>query len=441
LAEFAQSQFGYLQSAFGFVGPIVALVLLSRTSGAIAVTGYVLIAVILLRFDRVLMQLARAENDAERRYAAALLDFVGNAGTVIGLRLQAASRRLLGRRMDAVIAPLKRAVMVGEGKWFAVDLLGMGLTWILVVVYVLQTRQPGQAVLLGTVFMIYQYAQQAASVVGAMASNFQGFARMHTDYGSAEPIWAAPGDPDAAVPAVAPDAPWRTLALHGATWRYADDARGGLQGVDLVLRRGARVALVGPSGGGKSTLLRTLAGLYRPQQGELRRDGIAVDWAELRTLATLIPQEAEVFEASVEENLTFGEPADAQRLREAVRAGVFDEVLERLPAGLASPLNERGGNLSGGQRQRLALARGALAAHGSSLLLLDEPTSALDPLAEGRVFDRMDAAFPSACIVASVHRPSLLARFDTVVVVEAGRVVDAGPRAEVLARRGDAEGR
>ena len=119
-----------------------------------------------------------------------------------------------------------------------------------------------------------------------------------------------------------------------------------------------------------------------------------------------------------------------------MHAGVFDEVLQRLPAGLASPLNERGANLSGGQRQRLALARGALAAQGSSLLLLDEPTSALDPLAEGRVFERMAAAFPSTCIVASVHRPSLLARFDTVVVVEAGRVVDAGPRDEVLARRG-----
>ncbi|MDY0057719.1 MAG: ATP-binding cassette domain-containing protein [Methyloversatilis sp.] len=101
----------------------------------------------------------------------------------------------------------------------------------------------------------------------------------------------------------------------------------------------------------------------------------------------------------------------------------------------APGLSERGGNLSGGQRQRLALARGALAAQGSSLLLLDEPTSALDPQAEGRVFDRMVAAFPEACIVASVHRPSLLARFDTVVVVEAGRVVDAGPRDAVLARR------
>ncbi|WP_306478218.1 ABC transporter ATP-binding protein [Methyloversatilis sp.] len=435
LSDFAQNQFGYLQNAFNFVGPLVALALLSRTSGAIAITGYVIISFIILRFDRILMQLARAENDAERRYAAALLDFVGNAGTVIGLRLQAASRTLLGRRMDAVMAPLRRAVMVNEGKWFTVDLLGMGLTWILVVVYVVQTRQPGQAVLLGTVFMIYQYAQQAAGVVGSMASNFQSFARMHTDYGSAEPIWAAPADPDATVPAVLPDAPWQTLALRGATWRYGDDVRGGLHGVDLELRRGARVALIGPSGGGKSTLLRTLAGLYPPQHGELLRDGVVVAWAELRTLATLIPQEAEVFEASVEENLTFGQPADAAALTSAMHTGVFDEVLERLPDGLHSGLSERGGNLSGGQRQRLALSRGALAAQGSSLLLLDEPTSALDPLAEGRVFDRIVAAFPSACIVASVHRPSLLARFDTVVVVEAGRVVDAGPRDEVLARR------
>lgn len=435
LSDFAQNQFGYLQSAFHFVGPIVALALLSRTSGAIAVTGYVIIALIILRFDRVLMQLARAENDAERRYAAALLDFVANAGTVIGLRLQAASRKLLDRRMQAVMAPMRRAVMVGEGKWFTVDLLGMGLTWILVVVYVLQTRQPGQAVLLGTVFMIYQYAQQAASVVGSMASNFQSFARMHTDYGSAEPIWEAPSDPDGAVPAVVPDARWQTLELRGAGWRYGDDARGGLHGIDLLLRRGARVALIGPSGGGKSTLLRTLAGLYHPQQGELRRDGEPMDWAALRTVATLISQEAEVFEASVEENLTFGEPADAAALQSAIHAGVFDEVLQRLPAGLASPINERGGNLSGGQRQRLALARGALAARGSSLLLLDEPTSALDPQAESRVFDRMVAAFPSACIVASVHRPSLLARFDTIVVMEGGSIVDAGPRDEVLARR------
>lgn len=434
LSAFARGMYGYLHSALNFIGPLVALTLLSHVSGIIAVSGYLIIALVTLRFDLALMRLARSENDQERRYVAALLDFVSNAGTMIGLRLQAASRKILGRRLETAMKPLRRALWVNEVKWCVVDLAGMCLTWILVVEYVLRHREPGQALLLGTIFMIYQYAQQAASVVSAIASNFQSFSRMHTDYSSAEPIWQAPGDPAAAVPAVQPDAPWQTLELRGATWRYSGEGRGGLHGVDLVLRRGSRVALIGASGGGKSTLLRMLAGLYPPQQGELLRDGKPVDWAELRTLATLIPQEAEVFEASVQENLTFGEPADAAALQAAVHTGVFDEVLQRMPGGLDSPVNERGSNLSGGQRQRLALSRGALAAQGSSLLLLDEPTSALDPQAEGRVFDRMYAAFPSACIVASVHRPSLLSRFDTIVVMEAGRVVDAGPRDEILAR-------
>ncbi|OLU09849.1 ABC transporter ATP-binding protein [Achromobacter denitrificans] len=434
LSAFARGMYGYLHSALNFIGPLVALTLLSHVSGIIAVSGYLIIALVTLRFDLALMRLARSENDQERRYVAALLDFVSNAGTVIGLRLQAASRKILGRRLETVMKPLRRALWVNEVKWCVVDLAGMCLTWILVVEYVLRHREPGQALLLGTIFMIYQYAQQAASVVSAIASNFQSFSRMHTDYSSAEPIWQAPGDPAAAVPAVQPDAPWQTLELRGATWRYSGEGRGGLHGVDLVLRRGSRVALIGASGGGKSTLLRMLAGLYPPLQGELLRDGKPVNWAELRTLATLIPQEAEVFEASVQENLTFGEPADAAALQAAVHTGVFDEVLQRMPGGLDSPVNERGSNLSGGQRQRLALSRGALAAQGSSLLLLDEPTSALDPQAEGRVFDRMYAAFPSACIVASVHRPSLLSRFDTIVVMEAGRVVDAGPRDEILAR-------
>src|SRR5690606_37263493 len=167
------------------------------------------------------------------------------------------------------------------------------------------------AVMLGTVFMIYQYAQQAASVVSSMAANFQNFARMHTDYGSAEPLWATPGDTAAPVPAVDPQAGWRTLRLEGVNWGYADSSRGGgLHDLHLDLRRGAHVALIGPSGGGKSTLLRALAGLYVPQQGTLRLDGEARPWEALRRIATLIPHEAEVFEASVQENLDFGEPCD-----------------------------------------------------------------------------------------------------------------------------------
>ncbi|MET3382419.1 MULTISPECIES: ABC transporter ATP-binding protein [Variovorax] len=457
LSDFAQNQFIWLTNAVNFVGPLVALALLSRTSGVTALAGYVLIGLVIVRIDRALMKLARAENDADRRYVAVLLDFLGNASTVIGLRLQGASRLLLRRRMAAISLPLKRTVVLNEGKWFAVDLMGLALTWGLVVIYVWQARAPGQAVMLGAVFMIYQYAQQAAGVVTSVAANFSFFARMHTDYSSAEPIWQAPSGneamatPPEQVPErerIEADAPWRQLSIQALQWRYAprgasaeeepgvaEPVRSGLHNVALTLRRGERVALVGPSGGGKSTLLRVLAGLYPPDSGTLLLDGQPVDWAQLRRLATLIPQETELFEASVRENLAFGQPRDDTLLQAALHTSTFDEVLKANHGDLDTAVSERGFNLSGGQRQRLCLARGVLAAQGSSLLLLDEPTSALDASTEARVLGRIADAFPDACLIASVHRLSLLERFDTVVLMEAGRAIDHGPCEEVLARQ------
>ncbi|KQW70119.1 MULTISPECIES: ATP-binding cassette domain-containing protein [unclassified Methylibium] len=446
LSDFAQTQFVYLASAVNLVGPLVALTLLSRTSGALALAGYAVIGLVILRFDRALMQLARTENDADRRYVAALLDFLSNASTVIGLRLTAASRTLLAKRLAAVSAPLRRTVLLNEGKWCAVDVMGLALTWALVAVYVWQSRAPGQqAVMLGAVFMVYQYAQQAAGVVTSMAANFQSFARMHTDYGSAAPIEAAPTR--AAVPAeerIDPEADWQVLRVEGLAWDYA--ARGGaaagserlahgLREVTLELRRGQRVALVGPSGGGKSTLLRVLAGLYTPGGGRLTLDDRPADGPRLRRLATLIPQEVEVFEASVRENLSFGQDCSDADLHAALHVSTFDEVLVAIRGTVDTALSERGFNLSGGQRQRLCLARGVLAAQGSSLLLLDEPTSALDAPTEARVMERIAQAFPTACVVASIHRLSLLDRFDSVVLMAAGCVVDAGPRDAVLARQ------
>ena len=114
---------------------------------------------------------------------------------------------------------------------------------------------------------------------------------------------------------------------------------------------------------------------------------------------------------------------------------LFRSVLAGLPQGLDTPMSERGANLSGGQRQRLALARGVLAARHSSLLLLDEPTSALDAMIEQHVHGRLDKAFAGACIVASVHRLSLLARFDRVAFMVGGCVVDVGSVEELRARQ------
>lgn len=450
LFGFTQNQFIYLQNAINLCGPVVALWLLSPATSAVAGVGLVVISTVIVAFDGALMKLAVAENQAERRYAARLLDFVGNVSSVLSLRLQEGTRRLLDSRLMAVFEPLRRSIVLNEWKWCSVDLSGVMLSWGLVAVYVLFVTPgvtPGAgpaagaatgAVMLGSLFMVYQYAQQAAGVLGTIASQYQAVARTRTDFASAAIVLQAPQRQAPVLPA---DPGWRRIDIQGLRFSRPGaeggaEERGGLHDVALSLHRGERLALVGPSGAGKSTLLRALAGLYEAKAAHIAVDGRYVDGArDLAPVATLIPQEAEIFEASVRENITFDEPVAEDALMRAIHAAAFDPVLETLPGRLEAPMAERGTNLSGGQRQRLALARGLLAARHSSVLLLDEPTSALDSLTEIHVHSRILEAFPDACIVASVHRLGLLAHFDKVVFMVAGRVEDVGTVAELVQRQ------
>jgi len=438
LVDFTQNQYVYLQSVVNFIGPVVALALLSAPLGACALAGHALFAFTGSRFDRALMRLATKEMDADRRYNAGLSDFLGHTRTVASLRLQQATRRLLALRLGAVFAPLNRSILLNEYKWCTVDLASTLLTWSLVIGYVVFTLHDaaaaGAGLALGAVFMVHQYAGQTAGVAGAMAGQLQGLAHKRADFASAGPIMAAPASP-------APvDLPrdWERIVVRDLEFRHAAAPSGmpSLAIDALTLRRGERIAIVGGSGAGKSTLMRVLAGLYAADRARVEVDGIARTGAhDLAALATLIPQEADVFEGSLRENLDFGTGIADARLEEALHGSVFDVVLPTLPGGLDFAVAERGGNLSGGQRQRLCLARGALAARDGSIVLLDEPTSALDPLTEARVHERLARTFPGACIVASVHRMSLLAHFDRVVLMADGRIVDTGGVEELQGRQ------
>jgi ATP-binding cassette, subfamily B, bacterial len=437
LNEFTQTQFIYLQNLVNLLGPLVALALLSWLTGAIALAGYAAIGTAIVAFDGRLMKLAEQENAAERRYTARLLDFVGNVGSLLALKLQPAARRLLDERVADTQVPRRRSIVVIEWKWCAVDLLTVALTWGLVAAYAWQAHASAAAtVMLGSLFMVYQYAQQAAGVVSAMASHYQSFARVKINYASAQPLWQAPQN---TAPAANAAPAWRRLAVEHLTYRHAkegEEDRGGVRDINLELRRGERIALVGGSGSGKSTLLRVLAGLYEAQGGSVRSaDGARFDRTALAAQATLIPQEAEIFETTLRENLSFGEPVHEAALVQALHASAFDRVLRDLPEGLDHAAGERGANFSGGQRQRLALARGVLAARGCALLLLDEPTSALDPVTERLVHERLHDAFAGASIVASVHRMELLQHYDRVAFMRDGRLVDVGRAHDVAARQ------
>jgi ABC-type multidrug transport system fused ATPase/permease subunit len=435
LYDFAQNQFVYLHSIVNFVGPLVALACLSGSLGFFALAGYVTLAAVSARFDRTLTRLAQREMDLDRRYGAGLADFLGHMGTVLSLRLQQASRLLLRKRLDEAFEPMGRIISVTEWKWCVVDLASTALTWSLVVGYVwFAAHHAASGLAIGAVFMVYQYAGQTAGVASAMAGQFQGLAHTRADFEGARPIFDAPQRP---APVTLP-AGWKRIVVRDLAFRHAaahPDAPS-LRVGEFVLHRGERIALVGGSGSGKSSLMRVLAGLYPAAQVEIEVDGIVIEQAaDLATLATLIPQEADVFEGSVRENLDFGTAIDAGRIDHAIDGSAFDAVLATLHGGLEFPIAQRGSNLSGGQRQRLCLARGVLAAADSSVVFLDEPTSALDPVTEARVHHRLAATFPGACIVASVHRMGLLSHFDRVVVMDQGRVVDTGTVYELRERQ------
>lgn len=437
LHSFTQNQFNYIKAAVHFLGAAVAIMLFSPLLGLLALLGYSIAGIIMMRFDFMLMRLAKEENAAERKYQSKLLDFLGNVATILSFRMQDSSRHLVVERLSKVFEPAIKSITLVEVKWCIADLFSVALTWGLVGAAVWMSNRDG-VILIGSIFLVHQYAQQARTVVLGLADRFQTVARLRTDLASAESIWFAAEQGEAGKP-VAKD--WQRIEVSDLSYEHGSDtgdgkSGSGLKKVSISLNRQDRIALVGPSGAGKSTLMRVLAGQYMPSGQRIQVDGQhAGETPHLGSIATFIAQEADVFEASIRDNISLSGEHGDDEVAEAIRVSAFDAVMADLSLALDTPISERGGNLSGGQRQRLCLARGLLAARDSSLVLLDEPTSALDPLTEQTVLTRISAALPDACLVASIHRMDLLKHFNKVVLMANGQVQDIGTVEELLSRQ------
>jgi ABC transporter fused permease/ATP-binding protein len=211
-----------------------------------------------------------------------------------------------------------------------------------------------------------------------------------------------------------------------------------LRGVNLTIAAGEVVALVGPSGAGKTTVGALLCRLYDPVSGRVTLDGRDLrdlDPGWLRSQMGVVPQEPVLFSASVEENVRYGRPgASRAEVEEACRSAHAHEFVSGFPEGYETRVGERGLQLSGGQRQRIAIARAVL--RDPRILLLDEATSALDSESEALVREALSGLMRGRTTLVIAHRLSTVATADRVVVVEGGRVVEAGPHAVLLQQAG-----
>jgi ATP-binding cassette subfamily B protein len=223
--------------------------------------------------------------------------------------------------------------------------------------------------------------------------------------------------------------------------RFAYPHRNGppaLNDFTLNVRAGERVALVGPSGAGKSTVLRLLLRFYDPLSGAIRLDGVdltSADPAEVRARIAMVSQDAPLFSGSAAENIRFGrQDATEFEIADAATAAQAAAFIEALPDGFESIIGEHAKTLSGGQRQRLAIARALV--RDAPILLLDEATSALDSENERLVQQALKRAMIGRTTLVIAHRLATVLEADRIVVMDAGRVVEQGRHAELLARNG-----
>jgi len=292
----------------------------------------------------------------------------------------------------------------------------------------------------GTIAAFVLYGGLLAGAFGALSEVYgdllraAGASERLSELLNAEPDIRAP-----AKPAKLPEPARGELAFEHVTFQYPTRREtSALDDFSLTVRSRERLAVVGPSGAGKTTLFQLAERFYDPQSGSVLLDGVDLrdaDPADVRERIAMVPQEVVIFAASARDNLRYGNwDASEDQLWEAARDANAEEFLRALPEGLDTYMGEGGARLSGGQRQRIAIARALL--RDAPLLLLDEATSALDAESERLVQDALDRLMEHRTTIVIAHRLATVRAADRIVVMDSGRIVEEGTHATLNKRGG-----
>ena len=423
-----------LRNVVMLIGTIFMMVASSPRLAGLSLLALPLIVLPLVTYGRRVRSLSRLAQDTLASSAAFAQERLLAVSTVqANVQENAARRQFNDATAEAFGAAAKRtfaravltALIIGVAAGSVVILLWYGASNV-----INGSMSPG------TLSQFLIYAILAASSLGQLSEVWgevqlaAGAAERISELLDETPVITAP-----AVPQPLPRPPQGHLALEQVTFAYPTrPEHEALIDVSFTVKTGETVAIVGPSGAGKTTIFALVQRFFDPQKGTVTVDGVDVRKAvpqEVRERIAVVPQETVIFSGSIIDNIRFGKPeASADDVLEAARAARVDEFAERLPKGYDTEVGERGVTLSGGQRQRIAIARAIL--RDAPILLLDEATSALDAESEAFIQQAIEKLTANRTTLVIAHRLATVRNADRILVLDGGELVAEGTHAELI---------
>ncbi len=428
-----QDTFHLISITLRILGSLGIILFVDIKIGIFAILFCLSVLFITMKLDTRAKRYYRNFNKFEHKLSASIFDYFSNIFTIITLRLKKIVKINLNDKLDLSYEDHKKGTVLMTIKWGAAN-LAITLMTVTALIYKANTEfQTTGIILIGTLYMLYSYLGRVGNAFFNFAQFYGSMTKKAADIEAVHPINKAFASLGPQLKITLPKS-WKQIQIKNLNFTYNQE--GNIKHIDDInfsLKHGEKIALIGESGSGKSTILTLLRGLYLPQKANITCDNKKLKHGiqTLKQSVTLIPQDPEIFNETIRYNITMDMFQNEKDLKKAIKMAQFETVVNRLPKGVDTSVQEKGVSLSGGEKQRLALARGILAAKDSDIILLDEPTSSVDSINEKKIHDNIFKEFKGKTIISSIHRLHLLNKFDYIYMFDKGKIIGQGTFKEI----------